>query len=169
MCAAQYQSVALTCIHIHTYAYAITQTHTRTPVPHTPLLHYLAMMHTDPLSSYPSAILLNKLQVAQWRELGAHLGLSDDQLEDAEKSPQPTAAVLLAAKVRDINLRWNKIAESLLRVGEYDLAESICNKQGKLAPWCVNSAAPLIGPEPVRLALEISTSLGMGKDHYSIN
>ena len=89
-------------------------------------------MHTDPLSSYPSVELLSKLQVAQWRELGAHLGLSEDQLEDAEKSPQPTAAVLLAAKVRDINLRWNKIAESLLHVGEYDLAESICNKQGKL-------------------------------------
>ena len=96
-------------------------------------------MYTDPLSSYPSAELLSKLQVAQWRELGAHLGLSEDQLEDAEKSPQPTAAVLLAAKVKDINLRWNQIAESLLRVGEYDLAESICDKQGKLALWCVNS------------------------------
>ena len=111
-------------------------------MPHTPLLHCLALcpnMYTDPLSSYPSAELLSKLQVAQWRELGAHLGLSEDQLKDAEKSPQPTAAVLLAAKVRDINLRWNQIAESLLRVGEYDLAESICNKHGKLALWCVNS------------------------------
>ena len=81
------------------------------------------MMYTDPLSSYPSAKLLSKLQVAQWRELGAHLGLTKDQLEDAEKSPQPTAAVLLVAKVRDINLKWNQIAEFLLRVGEYDLAD----------------------------------------------
>ena len=119
--------------------------------------HCVRLMYTDPLSSYPSAELLSKLQVAQWRELGAHLGLSEDQLEDAEKSPQPTAAVLLAAKVRDINLKWNQIAESLLRVGGYDLAESICNKYGKLALWCLNSsmcvAAPLIEPEPVRLAL----------------
>ena len=97
------------------------------------VLHCVQMMYTDPLSSYPSAELLSKLQVAQWRELGAHLGLTEGLLEDAEKSPQPTAAVLLAAKVRDINLRWNKIAMSLLRVGEYDLAESICNKYGKLA------------------------------------
>ena len=98
-------------------------------------------MYTDPLSSYPSAELLSELHVAHWRELGAHLGLSEDQLEYAEKSQQPTAAVLLAAKVRDINLRWNQIAESLLRVGEYDLAESICNKQGKLPLWCVSSVS----------------------------
>ena len=96
-------------------------------------------MYTDPLSSYPSTELLRELQVAQWRELGAHLGLSEDQLEDANKSPQPTAAVLLAAKVRDIDLKWNKIAESLLRVGEYDAAEGVCKEHGKLALWCVCS------------------------------
>ena len=122
MCAAQCQSVlSHLCLTLHCYIVLVR------------------LMYTDPLSSYPSAELLSQLQVAQWRELGAHLGLSADQLEDAEKSPQPTAAVLLAAKVRDINLRWNQIAESLLRVGEYDLAESICNKQGKLPLWCVSS------------------------------
>ena len=94
-------------------------------------------LYTDPLSNYPSAKLLSKLQVDRWRELGAHLRLTEYQLENAKKSSQPTMAVLLAAKVRDINLKWNQIVESLLRVGEYELAKGICNKHGKLAFWCV--------------------------------
>ena len=90
--------------------------------------------YTDPLSSYPSVKLLRKLQVDRWCELGAHLGLTEDQLEDAKKSSHPIAAVLLAAKARDINLKWNQIVKSLLCVGEYEVAESICNEHCKLAP-----------------------------------
>ena len=92
-------------------------------------------LYADPLSSYPSAKQLSKFQVDRWHELGAHLGLTEDQLKRAKKRPQPTASVLIDAKINNIDLMWNKIVESLLRIGEYELAESICNEYGKLTLW----------------------------------
>ena len=90
----------------------------------------MCFAHTDPLSSYPSAKQLSKLQVDRWREMGAHLGLTEDQLEEVKESLHPTTAVLLAAKVKDVDLKWNKIVGALRHVGEFKLAESICNELG---------------------------------------
>ena len=35
-------------------------------------------------------------------------------------------------------MQWAQIVEALLRVGEYELAESICNEEGKLVSVCVH-------------------------------
>ena len=94
------------------------------------------ILYTDPLAIYPSAKQLSNLQVDRWRELGIHLGLNKDQLEEAKKSPNPTASVLMAAKGRDIDIQWGQIVEALLRVGEYELAKNVCNKEGDLVIYC---------------------------------
>ena len=73
-----------------------------------------------------------QLNADRWQELGAHFGLAEDQLEEAKKSSNPTASVLLAAKVKDINLKWSNIVEALLRVGEYEVAKRIANEHGEL-------------------------------------
>ena len=78
-----------------------------------------------------------QLHCDQWHELGAHLGLTEDQLEEAKKGPHPTADILLAAKVRDIDLRWVHIVEALLHVGEYGVAEKIYKEQGVCVCVCV--------------------------------
>ena len=84
----------------------------------------------DPLSNYPTAQKLSELKVDQWFKLGLRLGLTEDQLESLEKMPQPTAATLIAAKVKNIDLNWKHIVENLLLVGEYKVAESVCSQQG---------------------------------------
>ena len=94
-------------------------------------------MCTDPLATYPSAKQLNNLQTSQWYEVGIYLRLTKDQLEEAKKSPNPTASVLMAAKGRDIDMQWGHVVEALLRVGEYELAKSICEKEGELVSVCV--------------------------------
>ena len=38
----------------------------------------------------------------------------------------------MAAKGRDIDMQWGHVAEALLHVGEYELAKSICDEEGKL-------------------------------------
>ena len=43
----------------------------------------------------------------------------------------------MAAKGRDIDMQWGQIVEALLHVGEYELAGSICEKEGKLVSVCV--------------------------------
>ena len=75
---------------------------------------------------------MNQLHADRWQELGAHFGLAKDQLEEAKKSLNPTAEVLLAAKVKDINLKWSNIVEALLRVEEYEVAKGIANEHGGL-------------------------------------
>ena len=72
-----------------------------------------------------------QIRFDQWYKLGSYLGLTKDQLEEAKKSPHPTGAVLLAAKVRNIDLTWGHIVEALLNVGDQKLAESIYNEQGE--------------------------------------
>ena len=85
----------------------------------------------DPLSSYPTAKLLCQLKVDQWLKLRHHLNLTDKKLEsELKKSPHPTAATLLAAKVKNIDLKWNDVVKSLLHIGEYKLAETVCSRQG---------------------------------------
>ena len=73
-----------------------------------------------------------QLHVDRWYDLGRHLRLTNDQLEEAKKNPNPTAAVLLAAKVKNINLKWSDIVEALLRVGEYEVAQRIANEHSEL-------------------------------------
>ena len=91
------------------------------------------MLCIGPLSGYPSVKALSRLSTERWHQLGAHLGLSDDALEETKKSPHPTTAVFLAAKMKDVDLKWCQVAEALLRVGEYTLAEGVCNEQGEYA------------------------------------
>ena len=74
-----------------------------------------------------------------------YLGLTKDQLEEAKKSPNPTASVLMAAKGRDIDMQWGHVVEALLRVGEYELAKSVCNEEGELVSVCVGLCACVWG------------------------
>ena len=74
-----------------------------------------------------------------------YLRLSKDQLEKAKKSPNPTASVFMAAKGRDIDMQWGHVVEALLRVGEYELAKSICNEEGKFVSVCVGLCACVWG------------------------
>ena len=98
---------------------------------------YSCILCTDPLATYPSAKQLSNLQTNQWHEVGIYLRLTKDQLEEAKKNPNPTASVLMAAKGRNIDMQWGQIVEALLRVGEYELAKSICDKEGELVSVCV--------------------------------
>ena len=86
-----------------------------------------------------------QLHAGRWQELGAYLELSENQLEEAKKSPHPTAAVLCAAKVKNIDLTWGHIFEALLQVEEYKLAESIYNEQSKCVCVCVCICSLLLG------------------------
>ena len=78
---------------------------------------------------------LSQLQVQEWFILGLHLGLTQDELESIDKRQNPTAAVLLAAKVKNIDLTWVLLLGSLLKIKEYKLTERICSEQG----WLVKS------------------------------
>ena len=99
--------------------------------------HHSCILYTDLLATYLSAKQLNNLQANQWYEVGTHLRLTKDELEEAKKSPYPTASVLMAAKGRNIDMQWGHIVEALVHVGEYDLAKSICNEEGELVSVCV--------------------------------
>ena len=90
--------------------------------------------HTDPLSSYPSHRELSKLSVHQWVKLALHFGLSKDQIENI--SPNPPASTFIEAKVKQIDLNWQKIVEGLLTVGEYEVADRVCTEQGWLLQMC---------------------------------
>ena len=83
----------------------------------------------EPLSNYPSSKQMYQLHIDQWHQLGTQLRLTTDQLEEAKKNSNPTAAVLLAAKVTDIDLSWSHIIEALLRVGEYKLTMCVGTSQ----------------------------------------
>ena len=121
-------------------------------------------MCTDPLATYPSAKQLNNLQTNQWYEVGIYLGLTKDQLEEAKKSPNPTASILMAAKGRDIDMQWSQIVEALLRVGEYELAKSICDEEGKLVSVCVGLCACVRG---VYVSIPVPMVIITGKErHY---
>ena len=89
-------------------------------------------MCADPLSSYPSVKQMSKLSVHQWFELGLHLGLTEDELHSMEEGQNPTASTLVAAKVKNIELKWKDIVASLVRIGEYQQAERVCTEQGGL-------------------------------------
>ena len=89
-------------------------------------------MCADPLSTYPTAKQLVEVKVDKWFKLGQQLGLTEDQLESFKRSPQPTAATFLAAKAKNIDLNLKHVVESLLFVGEYKVAETVCSQQGSL-------------------------------------
>ena len=85
---------------------------------------------TAPLSTYPTAKQLSELNIEQWFKVGLQLGLTEDQLGCLKDSPQPTTATLLEAKKENIDLNWKYVVGSLLLVGEYKVAESVCSQQG---------------------------------------
>ena len=71
----------------------------------------------------------------QWEKLGSHFELMKDQIESIRRNESPSAATFIAAKVKNLELKWKNILEGLLSVGEYELAEHICIEQG----WLVYS------------------------------
>ena len=91
-------------------------------------------MCADPLASYPSYNQLSQLKVDQWFELGLEMGLTEDELHSMEKDRNTTASVLVAVKVKDIELQWKDIFPTLVRIGEYQQAERVCREQGWLSP-----------------------------------
>ena len=91
---------------------------------------YFVFMCAEPLSTYPSHKLLSSLKVHQWVKLGIHFGLTKDQIETIRSCQNPTAETFLAAKKGNIELKWKEIVQSLLAVGEYELAERVCIEQG---------------------------------------
>ena len=82
------------------------------------------------MSNYPTAKNLSELKVDQWFKLGLQLGLTEDQMGRFKKSPQPTAATLIAAKVKNIDLNWKHVVESLLLLGKYNVVDTVCRQQG---------------------------------------
>ena len=88
------------------------------------------MVCADPLCIYPTAKELGELRIDQWFTLGLLLGVAEDQLDRLKRSSQPTAGTLVAAKVKNIDLNWKHVVESLLVIGEYEVAESVCSQQG---------------------------------------
>ncbi len=92
---------------------------------------FFSNYYVDPLSSYPTLEQLSKLECDQWLQLGACLGLGNDQLKTIKKSQHPTAATLRAAKIKNIDMQWKDIVEALVSIGEYKLAESVCTQQGQ--------------------------------------
>ena len=88
------------------------------------------VLSADPLSTYPTAKQLSELNCNQWFRLGLQLNLAKDLLESLKESPEPTAATLIAAKVKNIDLNWKHVVESLLLVEEYKVVEIVCSQQG---------------------------------------
>ena len=84
----------------------------------------------DPLSTYPTFKQLSELEVDQWFELGLKLGLTEEQLEKLKNCSQPTLEIFVAAKVKNIDLNWKNVVESLVLVGEYKMAKTVCRQRG---------------------------------------
>ncbi|XP_064388594.1 death-associated protein kinase 1-like isoform X4 [Halichondria panicea] len=127
----------------------------------------------DPLSSYPTLEQLSRLECDQWLRLGVRLGLGNDQLETIKKSQHPTATTLQAAKLKNIDMQWKDIVESLVSIGEYKLAESVCTQQGlgegeSAIYGCVRRLVETMGlnpKEPVNKSGDTPFSLACANGH----
>ena len=53
-------------------------------------------------------------------------------MECLRSSQHPTTLTFLAAKTKNMELRWKDILQALLSVEEYRLADHVCTKQGAL-------------------------------------
>ena len=62
---------------------------------------------------------LSEFQLRKWYELGLHFNIPKDQMEGIRKYRHPTTETFLAAKVRNMELRWKDIVKGLLRIGKY--------------------------------------------------
>ena len=49
-----------------------------------------------------------------------------------EKSRHPTTEIFLAAKIKNIELKWKDIIQALLKIEEYKVADDVCSDQGLL-------------------------------------
>ena len=76
--------------------------------------------------------MLSQLQVHQWVKLAVHFGLSKDQIEAIRSSQNHTAETFIAAKKENIGISWRDVIESLMAIGEYELAKRVCTEQGWL-------------------------------------
>ena len=68
---------------------------------------------------------LSKLQTERWYEVGLQLGLTENEMGHIRNSRYPTTEMFLAAKRKNVELRWSHIWQALLSVDERDLADSI--------------------------------------------
>ena len=87
--------------------------------------------YAEPLNSFPSAKQLSELQVQDWQTLGRHLGLTEDEVGSIDKHHNPTAAVIRAAKGKNIDLTWKGVVDGLLKAEELAEAERVCSQLGK--------------------------------------
>ena len=85
-----------------------------------------------PLSSFPSIKQLSNYQVRKWEELGHLFDLTLDQIIQTGKSRYPTTEVFLAAKIKNMDLKWKDILQALLKIEEYEVADHVCSDQGLL-------------------------------------
>ena len=83
-----------------------------------------------PLSGYPSIKQLSDYQVNNWHEMGLQFHLSVVQMEHIRNSKYPSTETLLAAKVKNMELKWKDILKVFLSIKEFELAEHICRKRG---------------------------------------
>ena len=95
------------------------------------------ILSAGPFSSFPSIKKLSELQVNKWYEMGLHLGVTKDEMERLRISRHPTTLTFLAAKTKNMELRWKDILQALLSVEEYELADHVCTKQGA---WVITIA-----------------------------
>ena len=70
------------------------------------------------LSRYPSIKQLSEFQVSNWYELGLHFHVPKDQIEGIKSSQHPTTQIFLAAKIKNMELRWRDVIEGLQKIGE---------------------------------------------------
>ena len=76
------------------------------------------MLCAGPLSGYPSIKQLSEFKVSKWYELGLHFKIPKDQLEGIRKRQHPITETFLAAKVKNMELRWKDVIDGLLSIGE---------------------------------------------------
>ena len=95
-------------------------------------LHWPMYLCAGPLSSFPSIRELSQLPIDDYKALGSCLGLSEDEMGHIRNAQYPSTETFIAAKVKNVELRWNDILRALLSIGKYELADQVCNERG----WC---------------------------------
>ena len=89
-------------------------------------------VYADPLSEYPSIKQLSEIVVDKWHELCGYFHLTEDEMECIRNSRFPSTETFLAAKVKNMDLKWKDILKALLSIDEHELAHCVFNKQGWL-------------------------------------
>ena len=87
-------------------------------------------LFTDPLHAYPSIKQLSLVKVKKIDELCDYFQLSEDQMCHVRDSQHPTTEIFIAAKVKNMGLRWKEILEALMRMDECSQVGLVYSEQG---------------------------------------